>query len=376
MALSVTKDTLIQQLKKKEYTLEELVQMKPDLKVDQEFWRAVVASKDWLPLDTFPVRLEEISAQDAELASKLCAHQPILYSILPVDHPLKQQLLEVYLVACPFALCCVPRIPAGLLRQHPHLVAGALKRLPLSVQCVREDVFRGFPRELWQQREIVLAWAQGGGNFHEAIPDAFRDDWPLMKLFCRRENICSDPVGLLPRLSDHLLSDKQIMMEAVVDCPRLVQEAGANLVGDTDLVIAALSGPAGLSFCFCPRVIGNPWYGWWTGDGMAQVVATVREKLQSHDIFLKLILGGDCDAIRSSLENGTPLSLYKMLSGVNEETSLVFKKLLAGYIGVPTTKKELEMLRGARRTLALCGIHWTDPVKCSFLGGVDRMQVD
>ena len=52
MARPVTKDTLIQQLKKKEYTLEELVQMKPDLKVDQEFWRAFVASKDWLPFES------------------------------------------------------------------------------------------------------------------------------------------------------------------------------------------------------------------------------------------------------------------------------------------------------------------------------------
>ena len=97
-------------------------------------------------------------------------------SNLPMDHPLKrnEQLLEVYLVACPYGLSCVePRIPVGLLRQHPHLVAGALERLPLSVQCIREDLIQVLPGELWQQREIVLAWAQGGGNFHEAIPDAF-----------------------------------------------------------------------------------------------------------------------------------------------------------------------------------------------------------
>ena len=124
-------------------------------------------------------------------------------------------------------------------------------------------------------------------------------------------------------------------------------------------MIAALSGPAGVSVFSCGRDIGDPWYDWWEA-GIPRVAETVREKLQSHDVFLKLILGGDCDAIRSSLEDGTPLSLYKMLSGVDEETSLVFKKLLAEYIGVPTKKTELEMLRGARRNLALAGFHWSD----------------
>ena len=374
---AVIYDTLIQLLKKKKYSLQELVRIAPSLQVDPEFWRAYVASKDWLPLDHLPVSLEEIWAQDAELALQLCAHQGTLYQLFPMNHPLTEKLLEVYLVACPCGLCSEPSIPVGLLRQHPHLVAGALERLPLSVQGIREAVIRGLPEELWQQPVIVLAWAKGGGNLHEAIPDAFKDDGLLMNLFSRRENKRIDhPEELLPSPSDRLLSDKQFMMGIVVENPRLLFNVGANLVGDTDLVIAALSGPAGL-YLFCGGgVIGGPWYEWYEADPYPKVAETVREKLQLHDIFLKLVLGGDCDSIRSSLENGTPLGLYKLLSGVNEETSLVFKRLLAEYIGVPTTKKELEMLRGARHTLALAGFHWPDHVKCSFVGGEDRMQVD
>jgi len=372
------RDTLIVQLKKKFFSLKKLVEMKPDLEFDQEFWSAFLVVKDWLPFEQVPVRLEEIFDRDAELALKLCDHDPLLYRRIPMDHPLKrnEQLVEAYLVACSYTLGYEPGVPGGLLQQHPHLVAGALQRLPLSVQRIQETMIDDFPPELWQQREIVLAWAHGGGNFHDAIPDAFKDDGELTALFLRPDDgRIDEPDERL--LSDRLLSDKQFMMGMVVANPCLLQYVGTNLVGDTDLFIAALSGPAGLSILFSNPWIVDPWGDWLEAGGLVPVAEAVREKMQSHDVFLKLILGGDCDAVRSSLENGLPLSLYKMLSGVNKETSLVFKKVLAEYIGVPTTKQELEMLRGARRTLALAGFHWPDHVKCSFLEGEDRMyQVD
>ena len=378
MARTRAKDTLIRQMKKKEYTIDELVRMTPALESDQEFWRAFVASKDWLPFDALPVSLEEIWAQDAELALELCAHDYTLYDNLPMDHPLKrnEQLVEAYLKAFPDALWQRAKFSCESDASVSPLGCWCFGT-PSSVGavCPRSRAPIIFQTELWQQREIVLAWAQGGGNFHEAIPDAFKHDGELMKLFLRRRNTRIDPEEL-PRLPDHLLADKQFMMGIVVENLCLLFDVGANLVGDTDLVIAALSGPAGLSvFCY-GQEIGHPWHDWWEANSFPRVAETVREKLQSHDVFLKLILGGDVPAIRSSLENDPALSLYKILSGVNEETALVFKKLLAEYIGVPTTKKELEMLRGARRTLALTGFHWPDHVKCSFLEGEERMQVD
>ena len=55
------------------------------------------------------------------------------------------------------------------------------------------------------------------------------------------------PAPKKPRLSKRLLSDKPFMMKTLVRHPTALCDVGANLIGDTDLFIAALSSPSGLN---------------------------------------------------------------------------------------------------------------------------------
>ena len=87
---------------------------------------------------------------------------------------------------------------------------------------------------------------------------------------------------------------------------------------------------------------------------LIQVAEIVREKLQAHDAFTKLIL---CSAAAPEDSPSHNPPLHQVLEG-DKETSLAIKKLIAEY-GVPTGK-ELGMLRRARANLALAGFRWSD----------------
>lgn len=84
-------------------------------------------------------------------------------------------------------------------------------------------------------------------------------------------------------------------------------------------------------------------------DFWVDAFRTVQEKLQSHDVFVKVMLGG----IMTSKGGSTPLSLLNQ----GTETSSAFIKPIAEYLGVPMGE-ELRMLRKARKSLAFMGIHF------------------
>jgi hypothetical protein len=78
----------------------------------------------------------------------------------------------------------------------------------------------------------------------------------------------------------------------------------------------------------------------------------VWKKLHAHAVFVRLILP-------SSLYDST--SLFDLLNQGNPAEGAAFKRI-AEFVGLPTGA-ELGRLRGARKALALYGVHWPDP-KC------------
>jgi len=351
-------------LEKKHFTLLQLMEKYPALAKDPAFWWSFLESKYKLPLWLFPDDLifgageeNETNAvsQDVDLVSELIKCDcSILYSDIPVAHPLKsnKKVVASFLEACPVDFECVPH---NVQNDHPLLVAGALGRLPLHLGGLRDRILSRLSIDLWQNPAVMLSWAKAGGHWHEGIPDSFKKEKEIMALFARPQNCRVDIVAGKPPLSPLLLSDKHYMMKLLVDCPPLLFDLGPNFLGDMDHVVEAFSSPAGLTLAYGSVERLNVWRGELL-DYLVKVAEVVRQKLQTHDAFVKLVL---CSASIPSTNNPALFSLLEQ----SEETSLAIKKLIAAFAGVPLGPA-LGMLRRARKTLSLLGFSWSD-LQCS-----------
>ena len=237
-----------------------------------------------------------------------------------------------------------------MLLEHAHLVGAALARLPLWYEFIRALTLEKLDPGVWSNRDVVLGWAQGGGNLHDRIPESLRQD---KEVFCATASIpkAGNPIPQPP--PNHFKSNKDDMIDLMEQNPLYLCHAGAGLVGDLDLVVAALSGEDGLLARFLD--LGTGWFP--EGNNgqprfFYEVANHVRSKLLLHDAFVKLVLG----SVSSSTDNKSALSVFRQ----GNETVKVFNQSLAEYAGVPFGK-ELGRLRRARETLALIGLRWSDP---------------
>jgi hypothetical protein len=203
------------------------------------------------------------------------------------------------------------------------------------------------PASWWEHRNVALAWASAVGHFLPSFPEQFNDDEELLVAFLQNDGgIQLDP-------SRRLLSDKQFMLKAVKARPSFLEKVVSNeLAGDWDLLLAAMGSP-GIAFLDWDQLYDGGWVQdteGYVNDFWIGAAKTGQDKLRSHDIFVKLMLGG---MMASTDGSTTPLTLLNQ----GKETSLAFTKPIAEYLGVPMGE-ELRMLREARKNLAFTGIHW------------------
>jgi hypothetical protein len=328
--------------------LERVLNHFPDIGLKREFWEAFLRSKQEIPLfkdfQKLVSKFAKPLLEDRDLVLKLCAYNANVYFHLSSALRQDEGILEV-------ALTKIPRnvlfINADVQGMYPGLVALAIERLPLSIPCHRELVQGCIRESLWAHRNVALAWASAGGHFlDDYFPEEFNDDEELLVAFLQNE--CGFQVKPTPRL----LGDKQFMLRAVKAHPAFLGKVAKELAGDWDLLMAAMANPR-ITFISWNQLAKGGWVGHIEGsvfDFWIGASKTVRDKLRSHDIFVKLMLGS---MMASTGGSTTPLTLLNQ----GKETSLAFTKPIAEYLGVPMGE-ELRMLREACKNLALMGIDW------------------
>lgn len=331
----------------------------PDLIENHDFWQAFLRHKDKMPLVPEAYYLlkryqPHSILHDKNLMLQLCLYDSWIYNAIPEGNPLKHdaQILETVLLSNP---SYIQYISNEVLAQHADLTGATLARLPLSVNYLFQAIKNHFSQDLWYHREIVLGWAKGGGIYHNAIPERFLNDKAVIFQFQENRKIVA--VGL--DIPDPLRKDKHTMMALVKSNPENINRIATDLVGDADLPIAALSTPRGTAMDHLEAPFIRQWIPHEFNFQfpfrnqhifLFRVANVIRLRLQSHDTFVKLIL---C-SIRSSAE---PLAI---LNQGHTTESEAYAKPIAKFVGIPMGK-ELRNLRGARQTLTLLGIHWSDP---------------
>ena len=345
-------------LKSGVFTLNEILkEYFPDLLGSLAFWWAFLEAKDeFLLLWEVDVLVDNKPAaiiNDKVLMLGLCSYDARSYYAIPSGHQLKsdEKIVEATLESNPFV---VWRLPGTVQLKYPHLVGAALARLPLWEERACAHYREKLDPGVWNIREIVVGWANGGGDLHNLIPGNLRQNEDVFVAFNGHKRATRSILGL--PLPDHLKSNKDFMTKLLEQNPLYLHHVGDRLVGDFDLCVAALSAEDGILACFKPPDR-------WIPDGeespvlrwrrlIFQIANHVRAKLHLHNVFVKLILG----SIDSSTDNESVLSVLDQA----EETSVAIKQLIAGYAGVPIGK-EVGRLRRARKTLTLDGFHWPDP---------------
>jgi hypothetical protein len=326
--------------------LRQVLEHFPGIGPKREFWEAFLRSKSEIRLsEDFGYLVGKYARpllEDRDLVLKLCAYDTFVYCYLSSALRQDEGIVEAVLTRRPLL---IRFIDEDVQQMHPDLVASALERLLLSIPGFRNDLEHDFIHEsIWAHRNVALAWASAGGLFLVCFPEEFTDDEELLLAFLQNgSNVKLNPT---PRL----LAEKQFMLKAAKASPTFLAKVSNELTGDWDLLLAAMANPRILLLRACDLSEGG-WvsatekssYRFW-----ADASKTVRDKLRSHDIFVKLMLGGMMAATSGST---TPLTLFNQ----GKETSLAFTKPIAEYLGVPTGE-ELRLLREARKNLALMGI--------------------
>jgi len=313
-----------------------------------DFLRAFLKAKDEFPLLLIG-RFSMPALDDKGLMLGLCSYEASVYRAIPDKHTLKadEEIVKAFLEAHPLG---AEFPPLRVILEHAHLVGAVLARLPLWYEGIRALALEKLDPGVWNNRDVVLGWAQGGGDLHDRIPESLRQDKEVLFATARIKKAGNPIPQTLP---NQIKSNKDDMIDLVQQNPLYLCQVGAGLVGDLDLIVAALSGEDGVLARFLD--LGTGWFPEGNNGQLRffyEVANHVRSKLLLRDAFVKLVLG----SVSSSTDNKSALSVLRQ----GEETVKAFNQSLAEYSGVPFGK-ELGRLLRARETLALGGLRWSDP---------------
>jgi Domain of unknown function (DUF4116) len=293
----------------------------PEMRRDSSFWLTVVHSKlasvDFLADMASPEIL-----QDKYVMLAACKKDYKVYDVLCAPLNQDQELVQAALSNTPAALYY---IPAFVQRMYPELVAKAIQRSPQNA-----DWLEYVGDDLWSNSHVALAWALIGGEYlQEKFQSHFRDDKELFLLIA--EHNWSE----FSHASERLRSNKEYMLRAVEKNGILLHDAVGDLSRDFDLAITSFSNTHDLL---------NSYDGDHNADDarfLNGLSSHVRQRLQEHANFQMVLVGmsvGSAD--RSSL----------CLLDQGQETSLIYKRLFADYLGV-AVRHELGRLRRASANL-------------------------
>eukprot|EP00977_Amphora_coffeiformis_P015409 scaffold4510_cov183-Amphora_coffeaeformis.AAC.94 len=187
------------------------------------------------------------------------------------------------------------------------------------------DLYEAVDQDLWQNREVALAWVRAGGSFlHDDFADDLDDD-PEFAL-ALAEFSPSDFMFV----SERLLNDPGFMRKAIQLDGKLLRDAGDDVPFDLTL----------LAFSSEPDLVKH--YDWTDINGsdfkfLTDFASKVRRRLLGYDSFATFLHGF---AIRETSKTSSPVALLQC----GQETSCIFKRMVGDFIGIPVGE-DLRVLR-------------------------------
>jgi len=224
------------------------------------------------------------------------------------------------------------------------IVAKAIECMKVDLSYRSADTLVSTVRlsdNVWCHRSVMMAAIKKGWSVLERLDSEspLRDDAELVRLAVKNSP------SQLQYASANLRGDRDFILSLVsIDC-RMLRHAEQWLWNDEGILVAATANSAEVIVDF---------FGSGSNDDFEHVVAfasRVRSRLELFDTFVRELLRG----ISIVAPDQAPASrCHLQLLDRGTETTVVFKKLIAGYLGVPIGA-ELHRLRNASANLKKLG---------------------
>jgi hypothetical protein len=327
---------------------EEIFDEMPELCLERDFWLKIVQSQSFAEsYDEFLEMAPQFVWLDKEIMVLAVSQSHEVLELL-LEYPLSEDR-DVVVAALgtsppPEAL---DAISGWVQVMYPDLVAFAIRHCDTDSIW---DVYDCIDEPLWHEEQVVHAWlARGGDYLHEEfLPETECDEQAFLLI---AEHNPED----FWYAANELCTNKEYLARVLNVNPLLFRDLPTpQLAHDYDLALVALGG----SFSSTTATSSNSseverkrrdlvgLYDINDGDDFVfwtEFAAWVHDQVLAQESFVSLILGG----IMSS-------SCHLSVLNQGYETSLVYKKLLAEFVGIPMGKR-LAVLRKASANLVRWG---------------------
>ncbi|KAG7351720.1 protein of unknown function DUF4116 containing protein [Nitzschia inconspicua] len=186
--------------------------------------------------------------------------------------------------------------------------------------------------KLWKKRNVAMAWVKAGHGFPtHALSDHRLNAWMANRQLCLASAINSESMYCIYNFSD----DIEFMTQVVTQCPKLYLEAGDEVAADPVVMTIAFAGLLDLASKTMDKLHFDG-----HDDKIQSYLSFLNSKLEMYDTFISCVLGTMLST-QSVESTGSTLTLLNQ----GHETSIVYKRLLADYLGIPTGKWLCQLLQ-------------------------------
>lgn len=269
--------------------------------------------------------------EDKDIMLSAMSIDCFVYDLLPVSLKNNRQIVEALVSTGSDRALSLMSSDARM--AFPDLTIKALEMI--STEDLTEIlVFDFLEPNHWSNRDVARVWLSKGGPWlPDTFPDEFKEDSELMFL------LAANDAEQFSVATQELRQNKSFVLRVLDENGMAYRHVDDSLLNDFDVLLAAWAHSQGVGDVFLAREQYRL---------VTNFASRVRAKLRDHDIFLRTILCG------THAKGSGSSPLCHLLVQLGEETSLVFRKRLAEFLGIPTGK-ELGKLRQASKHLELWG---------------------
>ncbi|KAG7365832.1 protein of unknown function DUF4116 containing protein [Nitzschia inconspicua] len=189
----------------------------------------------------------------------------------------------------------------------------------------------GLVEELWSNYEIPMAWVKAGNGFPTCSSRADYKNWKVDRQLCLASVLASE--SMLGAWQ--FRNDIELVTQMVSKCPKLYSSAGNEAAADPVVMTITFAALPHLASETMDKLHFNG-----HDDKIESYLSFLNLKLEMYDTFVCCILGNMLST-QSVITTGSSLTLLNQ----GHETSVVYKRLLAEYLGIPTGKWLCQLLQ-------------------------------
>ena len=270
---------------------------------------------------------------DLELMTKACSIQSAAFARLDESLAMKREFLVIVLKEKPFGLL---HLSENALLAFPDLVETGLPKLLETGTIYGRLLAERLDPSIFEREAFARAWFCSGGPFlAEVFPESWRDREDIFLWIAEHSSgayhLSHEITVPYKYASDRLKGNLEVMIQATEYHEGPFECASDAIKGNFELVARALSHSQVYTKKYMNKRDDDEWRYW-----IESIYGRLRGELRRYVRFVRFFLSQLVDT-KGGRSSTSPLRILNQ----GPETTLVYKKLIAEYLGVPFGKRLL-----------------------------------